>query len=78
MLKFTINLTYRVVQSAESGAQITLKLAMSKKYKDMTGQFVWDFLASYPSPKILSDKKFSHETWKETEKWVQLQEHERL
>ncbi|CAH0555606.1 unnamed protein product [Brassicogethes aeneus] len=64
-------------KSPESGAQLTLKLAMSHSLKHLTGAFYWDFY-SYPSPSILSDKQFEAELWKESEKWVHLRDQERI
>ncbi|CAH0555607.1 unnamed protein product [Brassicogethes aeneus] len=64
-------------KTAEAGAQLTLKLAMSKSYENLSGALLWD-LHTLPSPGIVRDKRFGNEFWSETEKLVGLKDSEKI
>ncbi|XP_066258105.1 retinol dehydrogenase 12-like [Euwallacea similis] len=61
-------------------AEPTFRLAISDKYKDTTGQFIWGFGMStiYPCPSLLKNTVMCNQIWEKMESLVQLRPEEKL
>lgn len=69
-----------VLQEIEEGATGIVELAVSSKYRNITGQFFWGLGMSsiFPSIGILKDGKFCNRIWEQLEMIVQLKPEEKL